>query len=305
MPVVYSRKRLRALQSAVESTDEIDVSHTPSQPSKPPSPETPKCDPPLSRPPSKRRKRTFVQTYIDVGQRDLSARRCQECGMVYAPGARDDDAIHVRHHTSFLVQRNRRPSFSGWLGERVLGCVHSGKLVAVKACDVLPWRRHIYRIDAFVTEKLASLSAALSLHPSHSGWLAILFVVNRTVEAYALADLVSSARPASISNDGIATISTTAEHIRGTLCGIRKIWVADNWRRKGIATEIVDAARLNLLYGHIISRNHVAFTPTTPAGARFARTYGNVDSVGYLLIYTVPTVDDLHARNASTLPQFS
>lgn len=341
MPVVYSRKRLKALlhsQTAFTRQDNHDGTESPSelnrvaptyleppqaqslqtkppqhlspsshseapysessrseilplevsQPSTTLQPEPPQPIRPQSKSPApKRRKRNFVQTFIDAGQRDLSSRQCHQCHMVYAPGTPDDDILHQRYHTRFLSQSNRRPIFPGWTGERVLNSsLYSGRLVAVKACDPLPWRRRIYHIDAFVSRQLTSLSSVLPLHPSQSAWLAILFIVDRAVQAYALADLVSSARPACISHDGITTLPTMAQPVYGTICGIRKIWVSHDWQRKGIATHLVDAARVNLLYGHVIPHRLLAFTPTTPAGALFARAYAR-PACATVLIYTM------------------
>lgn len=342
MPVVYSRKRLKALlhsQTAFTEQDDHDGAKSPSESnhnaptyskapqaqSLPTNPsqhisqsshsESPYSEPPHSEilpskasqptttsqpeppqpllsqsksPAPKRRKRNFVQTFIDAGQRDLSSRQCHQCHMVYSPGAPGDDTLHQRYHTRFLSQKNRRPIFPGWVGERVLNSsLYSGRLVAIKACDPLPWRRRIYHIDAFVSRQLTSLSSVLPLHSSQSAWLAILFIVGRAVQAYALADLVSSARPACISDDGIATLSTTAQPVHGTICGIRKIWVSHDWQRKGIATRLVDAARVNLLYGHVIPHRLLAFTPTTPAGALFARAYAR-PTCTTVLVYTMP-----------------
>lgn len=38
-----------------------------------------------------------VQTYLDVGQRSVDTRTCAACGMVWAPGLREDERAHTAH----------------------------------------------------------------------------------------------------------------------------------------------------------------------------------------------------------------
>lgn len=303
MSVVYSRKRLRASRASraladadadadadVDADAESEAKTRTLQNDKARSHAAPAS--PTRAAPKKRRRRALVQTHLDVGQRHLTARQCADCGMVYAPGALDDDHVHARHHAYFVRRRHARLPFAGWMGERVVASVHSGRLVAVKACDVAAWRARVARVDAFVSDRLGGPSAPSPLDDSHSRWLAILFVADRLVEAYALAELVTQARVATLSHDGIPTVcepdaDDDARHLKveGTLCGIRKIWVAASWRRKRIASAIVDAARVNLLYGHVIDESKVAFTATTPAGSKFAQSYAQKCAQPHILIY--------------------
>ncbi|VEL26563.1 unnamed protein product [Protopolystoma xenopodis] len=54
------------------------------------------------------------------------------------------------------------------------------------------------------------------------------------------------------------------------LCGVRRIWVAREHRRRGIATALLDCVLQNFAYGHSLSRSRVAFAEPTADGADFA-----------------------------------
>lgn len=316
MPVVYSRKRLRALQqqsspppckqdverfvtplssfqptstaaslSSVQSTEKITPTESVRKSDIISSTSTSKRSPKRS---SKRR-RTLIQTHIDVGQHDISARRCPECQMVYAPGASNDNTLHARHHTRYIRQSNYRPSFSGWMDERIIGSINSGRLIAVTACDVITWRRRAVDIDKFVANHL-STSDKLNLKINDIGWLAVMFVIEGFVQAFLLVDVVRKARVGRVGRDGIVSIADN-ENVKiknGAMCGVRKIWVGNEWRRKGVASKMIDAARLNLVYGVVINKGCVAYTATTVAGGRFAKAYSTQRfSNDRILIYTL------------------
>jgi hypothetical protein len=59
----------------------------------------------------------------------------------------------------------------------------------------------------------------------------------------------------------------------GTFCGVQLVWVSDDFRRKGLAAEMVDVARCNLVYRMEIERAACAFSQPTPDGKLFARGY--------------------------------
>ena len=57
------------------------------------------------------------------------------------------------------------------------------------------------------------------------------------------------------------------------LIGIHQIWVHSRFRRRGVASRLIDTVREKMLYGMVVPRNQVAFSSPTEAGASFARRY--------------------------------
>lgn len=57
--------------------------------------------------------------------------------------------------------------------------------------------------------------------------------------------------------------------------GIYQIWVHSNYRNRGIARSLVDAARTHLYFGLIVPVDQLAFSSPTESGVKFARRYNS------------------------------
>ena len=66
--------------------------------------------------------------------------------------------------------------------------------------------------------------------------------------------------------------------------GINRMWVLPEYRRKGVATRLLDSVRSSLIYGTIIEKDRVAFTDPTPDGRRLAARYTGRDD---FLVYNL------------------
>lgn len=55
--------------------------------------------------------------------------------------------------------------------------------------------------------------------------------------------------------------------------GVDRIWVATDYRRQGIATKLIDAAREHFIPGLYIDKQNVAWSKTTNIGDKFALSY--------------------------------
>ena len=89
-------------------------------------------------------------------------------------------------------------------------------------------------------------------------------------------------------NDDTQTIADSIQEYtfqkEKALCGISKMFVLENHRKKGIAKNLVDSARMNLIYGFEIPKEEVAFSQPTLDGKIFALKYFKNDD---FLIYDV------------------
>jgi len=55
--------------------------------------------------------------------------------------------------------------------------------------------------------------------------------------------------------------------------GIEQVWVHRKWRRRKIATRLLDAARAKFCYGYLVPSDLVAFSQPTQDGKVFAERY--------------------------------
>lgn len=56
-------------------------------------------------------------------------------------------------------------------------------------------------------------------------------------------------------------------------CAVRLMWTSQSFRRRKIASKLLDCARAQLVSGQIIPRKDVAFTQPSQEGAKFIQNY--------------------------------
>ncbi|KAH3766988.1 N-acetyltransferase [Pelomyxa schiedti] len=83
---------------------------------------------------------------------------------------------------------------------------------------------------------------------------------------------ITAALPTSTTGSEDTAIICHNTHVDVAL-GISRIWVHEKYRRKGIATKLIDAARSNSVYGCTIPKSKCAFSQPTPDGKKFFSTY--------------------------------
>lgn len=66
-------------------------------------------------------------------------------------------------------------------------------------------------------------------------------------------------------------------------CGVSRIWVSEQHRRKNIATHLLDILRKNFISGYVLALDDFAFSAPSADGKKLAQTYSK--SKEYL-IYT-------------------
>jgi GNAT superfamily N-acetyltransferase len=54
---------------------------------------------------------------------------------------------------------------------------------------------------------------------------------------------------------------------------VRGLWVAQQWRRRGVATALMDGARAHAVMGRAPAAAEVAWAPWLPEAAHFAAAY--------------------------------
>ena len=60
---------------------------------------------------------------------------------------------------------------------------------------------------------------------------------------------------------------------RKVIAGIRLLWVAAKWRRKGIAKCLMDVVRSKFVYGCVLSKREMAISPPPETAFSFFKNY--------------------------------
>lgn len=204
----------------------------------------------------------WTQLALDLGQSDISATKCSQCGMVYAPGA--DDEAHDKFHRA--AERNAAlkltPSAIRAAGTPVR-VSRFGAALYVLDNDSLP----------AMTARKAAAEALGANASAPTTEKAVLAVINSRIVGYCAFERIDQAEVCAVRASDAAVFKVGKRPIGRALCGVRLIWVNDAFRRQGVGVAMLDVARRSSAYAHVYHRSSVAFTAPTQAGARFAAKY--------------------------------
>lgn len=100
----------------------------------------------------------------------------------------------------------------------------------------------------------------------HHSLNTFLYIVDKRVVGMASAEPITEAYILSDNNR-----ERTTRH--KAMVGIHQLWVHGKFRKRGIATRLVDTVRERMVFGVIVPSEQVAFSSPTVAGACFARQY--------------------------------
>ncbi|EDO47526.1 predicted protein, partial [Nematostella vectensis] len=209
----------------------------------------------------------------DLGQRNFGHITCATCGMVYMSAQPDDEADHIRHHKKFV----NGLKFNGWKNERVLQEFHDGRIIMVTSDDHSSWLKKVEEIRKVVDSELG-FAADLPYRKNESK--TFLFIANKKVVGCCVATHIDKGYPVlpstpnkdSTPDRQIAAWCCSPTPVPAQ-CGISRIWVWKQSRRKQIATRLIDCVRNCFIYGYPIPKEALAFSDPTPDGKRLATAY--------------------------------
>uniref|UniRef100_A0A914VVA1 N-acetyltransferase ECO1 n=1 Tax=Plectus sambesii TaxID=2011161 RepID=A0A914VVA1_9BILA len=218
------------------------------------------------------------QQVIDAGQKLFGHTQCRECGMVYSVSLPSDVDAHSKHHD--------RQRLTDWN--------------TLDARTAREWRRrlcavqefsdgHIYqlseesppvvltRFEALVVDDInPALGFSANLPLWRSDRQAFIFLTDEhqpKIAGMVIVEPISTASKADM----------TKEVENATLIGVNRLWVHWAYRKRGIASRLLDCARCNLIAGYPVSRTHCAFSDPTVDGRLFALRF--VGGEENLLVY--------------------
>ncbi|CAI5712961.1 unnamed protein product [Peronospora destructor] len=219
-----------------------------------------------------------TQSYIDVGQRDFGKHvTCLTCGLLYTAGEEEDE----KEHQKFCKRMKRGVSFSKWKMERILTTFLDtrARILEIRRDDPKPHVKKLLEIKAVLDDALGFVSENVFLQRSHFVYIQDQQVVGcvnteRIAKAFTLdksvSNMVKFDKESSIAEKGVFTASATSQL---AVVGICQIWVHPSFRKKTIATRLVDIVCGKSIYGMRVAKNVVAFAQPTRIGLQFAQKY--------------------------------
>jgi N-acetyltransferase len=233
------------------------------------------------------------QMLLDFGQKSSGIKRCVECEMEYNNMDADDSMLHSKYHK----QKDSLLKFNGWKNEKIVNEYIEGRCIVIengidpnalvtKANKILEYvdiELGIRNANQILTETDHSKRAKTEIQKCQQQVKYYLFIKSNRIIGFCMAESISHAYKARYETDGKLVIDTNKENSVHALCGISRIWVDKNHRRKKIASKLVDCVCLNFLYFESVPSSKLAFSDPTEFGKKLASAYCSTDE---FLIYT-------------------
>ncbi|XP_023335372.1 N-acetyltransferase ESCO2 [Eurytemora carolleeae] len=205
------------------------------------------------------------QLQIDAGQK-RGPTLCLTCGVVYTIGDPEDEASHEKSHNGIVD----RLKFPGWKNERNCGEFENGRIVMIQPGDP----KHMWRKvqDALtVVDRDLGFSEVGIRYPEKTK--VFLFISEKKIAGFLLAESVENGFRVITPKQESGKVYMCSETPNPVKCGISRIWVLAEFRRKGIASKLVESMRASFLLGHHLTQDEFAFSDPTINGMDFAISY--------------------------------
>ncbi|KAG4183840.1 hypothetical protein ERO13_A09G134500v2 [Gossypium hirsutum] len=196
------------------------------------------------------KKRSYAQFHLELGQSDFLLHACSICGVKYSPVDEADERNHSIFHKNFTLG----VQFKVYLfisSQRIAGCLVAEPIK--EAFEVLSYP---------VGERQDGAIAKRRSNPSKLQFGEI--VLEREVIKRAPSEVLHE------NHTGAILCKKEAVH---AVCGIRAIWVTPSNRRKGIATQLLEAVRKSFSNGYVTEKSLLAFSQPSSDGQALASNY--------------------------------
>lgn len=216
------------------------------------------------------------QSIIDAGQKEFGTKQCGTCGMVYTLRDEDDELLHVQFHNGSLSAIK----FNGWKNERVVREYIDGRVLMILPEDA-----------KYVTKKLTQVMDVMNVDLGFTDcsvldrkFKAFLFVSYKKIIGCIIAEEIDKGFRINV-EDGKQALCCSTES-EPAFCGINRVWTCVAYRRKRIATRLLECVCGHYYYGHVLTPSQVAFSDPTPVGIKLACSFNSNSS---FLVYKLST----------------
>ena len=235
------------------------------------------------------KKPRLTQMRIDLGGE--IQRTCKGCGMEYIPSHEEDAALHKSFHGLNIDGVDLGKGFVK--DARVLDRLDEGdSVVVVDGRSSASIRRRVRKVLDVVKTDLGAVEIEDDKlwgpqgksHTKTKGKTSgITAEETPKVFLYCLGDKCVGLCLAERIGTASKVVATAPDYPKGSLAtepsvapmllGISRIWTSKSHRRKGIASVLLDSARLHYFYGIEVPKKMVAFSQPTESGSQLAERW--------------------------------
>jgi len=206
------------------------------------------------------------QMIIDAGQKKIGPTHCETCGTIYTLGDPSDEKHHDQVHSG-LIEKLKMPQ---WKTERVVGQFPVGYVICVKPGDHGSHWNKVKEVLSVVDKDLGFSEVGIRWPEQTKVYL---YIADKKVVGFLLAESITSAFMILPIKGDKEKLYCCTEKSQPVKCGISRIWVLAEYRRKKIATGLVNAMKSSFFLNHYLKDDEFAFSDPTLNGISFASNF--------------------------------
>ncbi|KAK9884026.1 hypothetical protein WA026_004960 [Henosepilachna vigintioctopunctata] len=202
------------------------------------------------------------QMLLDAGQKRFGLTECSQCKYVYNAGDPNDEAMHNNHHNATNVLQ-----FPGWKNEHLVETFSNGsRIIQVMPTDSKVWIDKVKRVIEVINRDMGYFDMTFDIGASK----VFLFILNKNIIGCLVAERKTRGFKVLNSQEEIDLCSTEEFAVE---CGVSRIWVAPQFRKKRVATKLMDALKSHFMLGQLLKNCDIALSSPTTEGKLFAAKY--------------------------------
>lgn len=219
---------------------------------------------------NKKFKLQFTPAVASVKKPAVSIKR--EMLMTVTVGDVDDEKLHVKHHQSFLAVIK----FGGWKNQREVGLYPDGKVVMVSHNDPKVMLKKMEEIQQMVDRELGIVENTSAGRVPHTFFVFVSYT-KKVLGFLAAREVKQGYRVIPDASGSVANSYCCESDPVPAVCGVSRIWTAPYYRRKKVASRLLDRLRTNFSFGCLIGLDQIAFSDPTLVGRELAASYTKND----------------------------
>ncbi|KAG5518105.1 hypothetical protein PMAC_003291 [Pneumocystis sp. 'macacae'] len=200
---------------------------------------------------------------------------CPDCGMSYTRGSADDDIVHLKFHAESIegidypltssIKEVWRENFTS--NKIIMVTMSSSYREIKKAKEILN------TVDLELGSTSPFPNSIIQYSSLINQYKFFLYLKEKKCIGLILVEPIRSAYPVCPSPSQSSSITLESKALSTYIMGVSRIWVCKTYRRKRIATKLLDIACDYFVYGIKIKKHEVAFSQPSESGKLFIENW--------------------------------